>query len=41
MEGGQTFSSSGGSGNDDVDCDEEEDVSKANILARGPYNSSL
>ena len=32
--GGQTFSSSGGSGNDDFDCDEEEDVSKANILAR-------
>ena len=24
----------GGSGNDDFDCDEEEDVSKANILAR-------
>ena len=27
IHGGQTFSSSGGSGNDDFDCDEEEDVS--------------
>ena len=34
IHGGQTFSSSGGSGNDDFDCDEEEDVSKANVLAR-------
>ena len=34
IHGGQTFSSGGGSGNDDFDCDEEEDVSKANILAR-------
>ena len=34
IHGGHTFSSSGGSGNDDFDCDEEEDVSKANILAR-------
>ena len=34
MKGGQTFSSSGGSGNNDFDCDEEEDVSIANILAR-------
>ena len=31
IHGGQTFS---GSGNDDFDCDEEKDVSKANILAR-------
>ena len=34
LHGGQTFSSGGGSGNDDFDCDDEEDLSKANILAR-------
>ena len=34
IHGGQRFSSSFGSGNDDFDCDEEKDVSKANILAR-------
>ena len=34
IHGGQTFSSGGVSGNDDFDCDEEEDVSEANILAR-------